>query len=605
MNSFAVAKLPSFEYPNYKCFKYFIIFVFIKIMFMRLSVFIFFFVFTFNVFSQTITTLAPIQTSLCAGGNIMVEYETEGTFNFGCVFTAQLSDAWGNFSNPIDVGSTPFNTGVISGSIPSNTAFGFNYRVRVVSSNPNIIGSVSPLPAIVITSSAVSAAILTFPGTTVCEGTVVSLTANANQTYFWSTGETTQTIQVTTQGTYQVTVTNYITECQVTSNPVDVTVYPNPVVNLGNDTTLCEGDTLQLDAGNGYSQYRWDDFYIGNQFYSVSETGSHYVEVRDSNNCKASDTINIIVNDNPQIDIGNDTIICSTQYFIQAHPNFVSYSWNNGLSLNSYLLITQSGLYHLAVIDSNMCKAYDTISVSIFTPPNVELGTDIAACGNSVILNAGYGYTSYNWNDGVGTQVFYHATQTGYYNVEVTDANGCTDKDTVFVSIYPLPQVYLGSDISVEHGQTVVLETNPNYAHYFWSNGNNYPQLVFNTSDSLPGIYVISVLVIDTTGCFQSDTVIVTVLDNTGVSIEQNYSIQVGPVPFSSSFIMYGLPALSLKKCTFKLTDIAGREIPIRIEETHNNIKVHLAEKFQGVCFLYSMQENRKYFLSKLVAISP
>ena len=175
-----------------------------------------FFFFLFSLLkglSQTITTSAPLQTSLCAGGNIVVEYQTTGTFSFGCTFTAQLSDAWGNFNTPVDIGTVPINTGIIMGTIPINTTFGINYRVRVVSDNPVVIGTESPNPPIVIASSAVSATIITNPGTEICDGDSVNLWVTPNASYYWSTGETTQSINVTVSNTYNVTVTNYITGC--------------------------------------------------------------------------------------------------------------------------------------------------------------------------------------------------------------------------------------------------------------------------------------------------------------------------------------------------------------------------------------------------------
>ncbi len=74
--------------------------------------------------------------------NVSVSYTTSGTFNSGNMFTAQLSDASGSFALPVDIGTvTATGSGSISVTIPHTTAAGTAYRIRVVSSNPVVLGS--------------------------------------------------------------------------------------------------------------------------------------------------------------------------------------------------------------------------------------------------------------------------------------------------------------------------------------------------------------------------------------------------------------------------------------------------------------------------------
>lgn len=73
---------------------------------------------------------------------VNVPYTTSGTFNSGNVFTAQLSDASGSFSAPVNIGTvTATGSGTVSATIPHTTLAGTGYRVRVVSSNPVVLGS--------------------------------------------------------------------------------------------------------------------------------------------------------------------------------------------------------------------------------------------------------------------------------------------------------------------------------------------------------------------------------------------------------------------------------------------------------------------------------
>jgi len=553
----------------------------------------------------SITTKSPTQTSLCAGGNIIVEYETEGSFAFGCTFTAQLSDSWGNFNNAVNVGSVPFNTGIIIGTIPNNTSFGFNYRVRVVASNPAIIGSTSPLPAIVITSSAISASIVTNPGREVCEGTNVTLWVANNESYFWSTGETTQSIQVNETGTYSVTVTNYITGCQVSAAPVDITVFPLPDVDIGNDTSFCKGDTLVLDAGDGYTNYNWNNTPNSGRYYVVDETGEYFVKVKDTNNCQNTDTIVVIVHENPLINLGEDTVICGNQYTLLADTVFTYYNWNNNLSMNFYFQVIHSGHYHIVVTDANGCKGFDTVYVELFKPPDISLGNEIAACGNSVILNAGQGYASYDWNNGQGASHIFHASTSGVYHVEVIDTNGCSGSDSVLVNIYPLPYISLGPDIEIDFGTELTLWVAQGYASYLWSNGETSNYLVFNGNDSLPGDYHIHVSVYDTNGCFNSDHITITMLDSLGsIVFDRNSYIntKVFPNPFKNGFNLTA-DMDKLKNFEIILTDISGRIIPIHVERNFEGYYISGLDSFQGNCLLFARQGNYQILLARLVAL--
>ncbi|MBN2767401.1 MAG: hypothetical protein JXR27_13610 [Paludibacteraceae bacterium] len=76
-----------------------------------------------------------------SGQSISVPYTLQGYFNPGNTFTAQLSDAYGNFGSPTVIGSVVSNTsGTINVTIPSGTITGSEYRIRVVSSDPIING---------------------------------------------------------------------------------------------------------------------------------------------------------------------------------------------------------------------------------------------------------------------------------------------------------------------------------------------------------------------------------------------------------------------------------------------------------------------------------
>ncbi|MBM2814145.1 MAG: C-terminal target protein [Ignavibacteria bacterium] len=73
---------------------------------------------------------------VCAGNNIQIAYNSCGTFNSGNVFTAQLSNSGGSFTNPVNIGQlTAQGSGTISATIPVNIPTGSGYKIRIVSSD--------------------------------------------------------------------------------------------------------------------------------------------------------------------------------------------------------------------------------------------------------------------------------------------------------------------------------------------------------------------------------------------------------------------------------------------------------------------------------------
>ncbi len=106
--------------------------------------------------------------------------------------------------------------------------------------------------------------------------------------YQWSTRENTSTIQVSTGGTYSVTVTDGA--CRLVDS-VEVSFYPTPVVDLGDDTVLTASQTLTLDAGN-FASYLWNTG-ATTRTIVVSTMGDYAVTVTDTNGCSASDTIRV------------------------------------------------------------------------------------------------------------------------------------------------------------------------------------------------------------------------------------------------------------------------------------------------------------------------
>ncbi len=184
--------------------------------------------------------------------------------------------------------------------------------------------------------------------------------------YLWQDGSAEQTYWVTTAGTYWVVAWIGTTAY---SDTINIYNWPEPDPYLGEDTTLCFGESLLIEPGVGFTSYLWQN---GSNlpFCIVSQAGLYYVSVTDMNGCNGSDTIVIDFATNV-VNLGSDTIICECgSFLLDAGEGFNSYLWQDGSTTQFYLVdgsLLGPGLFefHCTAVDSNNCESADTISVYI------------------------------------------------------------------------------------------------------------------------------------------------------------------------------------------------------------------------------------------------
>jgi gliding motility-associated-like protein len=109
--------------------------------------------------------------------------------------------------------------------------------------------------------------------------------------FSWSpSGNTFSALANVPAGIYQLAVTDK-NNCTVTQSTTVLNNNPAKIF-LGNDTTLCPGNTIILSPGI-FSSYRWQDNSSGSSF-TVMKEGSYTVQVTDDRGCALIDTIKII-----------------------------------------------------------------------------------------------------------------------------------------------------------------------------------------------------------------------------------------------------------------------------------------------------------------------
>lgn len=350
---------------------------------------------------------------------------------------------------------------------------------------------------------------------TTCGDSLILDALNPGSAYLWTTSETSQVVVARTSGNYAVTITSS-DQCKLTES-VDISLNSLFTPTLGADRSACV-ETV-LDAGNPGSQYVWSTTETSRSIIAT-QSGEYIVEVTDQNNCVGSDTIQIVVNQNPIVDLGNDTTVCSgKEVVLDALNPGATYDWSNG-AITQTITVDQTGVYSVIVTDANNCSASSLISLNLFSLPTVKLGDDQAVC-ESIVLRANNPGASYLWSDGSTADTLL-VTQAGPYRVAVTNGNACQNSDTVVISILPKPIVELGDNQQACNNETVIIDAGADGNQYLWNTGAT-SQLLFA---SATGTY--SVTVTNSDNCSSSDNISVTILDQVEVDLGQDFTLCAG-----------------------------------------------------------------------------
>lgn len=421
--------------------------------------------------------------------------------------------------------------------------------------------------------------------TSICENSTLLLDAGiAGATYLWSTGDTTQIIEVSEAGTYSVTVT--IASGCIATDDMEVTLSTSPVVDLGMDLSMCEGNAVILNAGNSGADYLWSTGETTKKI-TVTEGGLYSVTVTNASGCSGYDTVLITVSPLPEVDLGADAAFCAgASVLLDAGNNGSDFLWNTG-AITQTLLVTVGGAYSVSVTDANGCTGSDSVFILENPLPQVNLGDDLEICdGDTAILDAGNAGSSFLWSTGETSQAIY-ATAASPYSVAVTDLKGCAGSDTINVWLHPLPEVYFIT------GDTTVCLSSASVQlplAFPWGgeySGNGVEGDDFNPAIAGMGEHVITYSYTDSFGCSNEATIIITVTVCTGVGGREASAFRVFPNPTSGVFT---ISQLHSGYADLYLTDASGRRlmhIPVRAE---SETEVDLGSFPAGIYLLTSGQ---------------
>ncbi|MCX6258369.1 MAG: T9SS type A sorting domain-containing protein [Bacteroidia bacterium] len=194
---------------------------------------------------------------------------------------------------------------------------------------------------------------------TICDGRFQMIYTDSLFTaYLWSNGSTDNRIFAYDQGYYSVTVTD-ASGCHATDS-MFLTVNPNPVIDLGPDSSFCEGNSLDIFINGNFANYHWNDNTSLPNLH-VTNPGIYSVTVTDQNGCSASDSIHILEIPLPVPAIHDTVYTLLPDTLLNAGPGFSTYLWSDG-STKRTLPVNYWGTYSVTVTDHD-CTGYGSVTL--------------------------------------------------------------------------------------------------------------------------------------------------------------------------------------------------------------------------------------------------
>ena len=279
-----------------------------------------------------IPVISVMDTTICAGQTALLSASGATTY------------AWSNgeTTNSISVSPSQSTTYSVLGS-----------SLGCVSNEMKVTVNVNPIP------------VISAKDTTICAGQLATLTASGASSYAWSNGASSSVIQVSPATSTSYTVKGTALGCS--SNEIKVTVNVNPLPNLVvNDTSICQGQSVIVLA-SGAESYLWSTGASDNSIKVSPNKTASYGLTGTTNGCSSSDTITVVVNELPVVDLGADFELAKGKdTTLNATGPGLSYNWSTGAT-TPIILVSKVGVYVVTVTNGAGCTAVDSIRIKVKT----------------------------------------------------------------------------------------------------------------------------------------------------------------------------------------------------------------------------------------------
>ena len=263
----------------------------------------------------------------------------------------------------------------------------------------------------------------------ICPGTVVNISATGGDTYSWSTGDSTSSINVSPEYTalYYLTVTGDGCSASFTIN---IPVSNSPAITISPDASICQGETIALFAGGGES-VMWD---TGENTSSIvvspDVTTTYTAFITDANGCVHEKNTTVTVFPAPDFTIIPDSAsICNGDTV-----NIIVFE-GGSLYWDTIVTPSQTTNYTIPGAEFFGCQELGMITVEVSQLPEVQILGGGTQCGTDSTLLVATGDGTFSWSTGdTGDSIYVSPVGSQTYSVTATSAQGCTQSTSVVVN---------------------------------------------------------------------------------------------------------------------------------------------------------------------------
>jgi hypothetical protein len=343
----------------------------------------------------------------------------------------------------------------------------------------------------------------------------------------WSGNTATISGTPTVSGTFNYTVTT-TGGCPPATATATITVNPTPIVNPGQNQTICQGSIVALNA-SGADSYAWSNNLSNGQPFIPNETSTYTVIGTNSFGCSSSATTIITVNTPPTLSVVPDQTICEGDATTLFATGANVYEWTGGVINNVPFFPTTTNSYQVTGIDLNGCSSFAQVTVNVLPAPIANAGQNgtITCSSNNTGIQIGstsISGVSYSWSPAIGLNIpnianpIANPESSQIYQVILTGANGCVAQDEVSIIVdNNSPTIFAGNNATINclsNVNGVQLGTQPqsNYS-YNWSPASGLSNPLISSPNANPSQstqYILNVIN-NLNGCASIDSVFVAV----------------------------------------------------------------------------------------------
>jgi hypothetical protein len=363
---------------------------------------------------------------------------------------------------------------------------------------------------------------------TICQGQSARLvvgTAGQGTSYRWSTGATSQLINVTPNQTTQYWVTTSKLGYCPKTDTITVTVQPYLTTTVTGNQTICQGNSVTLGVQGGTS-HSWSNGSTASSItVSPNSTTTYTVTSSQSGYCSKTDNITVTVQPYVATTVTSDQTICQGSSVTLNVSGGSSRTWSTGSTASSITVSPNATTrYTVTSNESGKCSKTDTINVTVRPYVTTTITPNQTICqGSSVTLNVSGG-TSRSWNTGATTNsITVSPNSTTTYTVTSNENGKCSKTDNVTVTVQPYVATTVTSDQTICQGSSVTLNVSGGSSRT-WSTGSTASSIT--VSPNATTRYTVTSN--ESGKCSKTDTINVTVRPYVTTTITPNQTICQG-----------------------------------------------------------------------------